>query len=118
MKYDMALATLVDQKDHGDIQLDKTRFLNSIEAGIRHLHKLNLVNNDLNPSNLMIDHDNVPRIIEFDSCHVADQPLGPKGGTRGCSNKDVELSCCENDFSGLAMIRDYLVGPDPSVCEV
>lgn len=68
VKYDASLATLVNQKVRGDFRLNKDRYLKGIEAGIRHLHELNLVHNDLNPSNLMNDHDNFPRIIDFDSC--------------------------------------------------
>ena len=86
-----------------------------MKRGVRHLHELNLVHNDLNPSNLMIDHDNVPRIIDFDSCQKTGQPLGYTRGTRGWSDEDAEFARWENDFSGLDMIRDYLFGHDLSV---
>lgn len=56
--------------------------------------------------------NNVPRIIDFDSCQKKGRPLGYKRGTENWSEEDAGW---ENDFSGLDMIWDYLVGHDLSV---
>lgn len=57
----------------------------------------------------MIDHDNVPRIIDFDSCQQTAQPLGQKGGTIGWFDVDAEVARLGNDFYGRDMIRSYLL---------
>ncbi|KAK0613103.1 hypothetical protein B0T17DRAFT_542816 [Bombardia bombarda] len=61
---------------------DKGLCLCGIEAGVRYMHKLGLVHNDLNPSNIMMDGDN-PVIINFDSCKREEDELGSKAGTDG-----------------------------------
>ncbi|TLD36618.1 Calcium/calmodulin-dependent protein kinase-like [Venturia nashicola] len=49
---------------------DPDKVLQGIEKGIRHLHRLNLVHNDLTPSNIMLFDDDTPVITDFDSCHM------------------------------------------------
>jgi serine/threonine protein kinase len=44
------------------------QYLLGIEAGIKHLHALGYVHNDINPMNVMISEHNTPVIIDFDSC--------------------------------------------------
>jgi len=46
---------------------DYSSILAGIESGIRHLHSLGLVHNDINPRNIMMDHDKAV-IIDFGSC--------------------------------------------------
>ncbi|TID24094.1 Mitogen-activated protein kinase 8 [Venturia nashicola] len=52
-----------------------------IEKGIRHLHRLNLVHNDLTPSNIMLFDDDTPVIADFDSCRRIGQSLEGVGRT-------------------------------------
>ena len=61
---------------------DRGHCSRGIEAGVRHMHKLGLVHNDLNPSNIMMDGDN-PVIIDCDSCKREGDELGSKAGTDG-----------------------------------
>lgn len=111
VKYDATLATLVNQSPHKLDQIGRISLLNGIEAGVQHLHKLGLVHNDINPSNIIIDAENVPRIIDFDSCQKLGQPLGSKSGTIGCFKEGAELAQAENDHYSLSKIRDYLSLP-------
>lgn len=111
VKYDATLATLVNQMPHKIEQIGRISLLNGIEAGVQHLHKLGLVHNDINPSNIMIDAENVPRIIDFDSCQKLGQPLGSKSGTIGFFNEGAEFAQAENDHYALSKIRDYLSLP-------
>lgn len=114
VKYDATLAMLVAQMPHKVDQIGRISLLNGIEAGVQHLHKLGLIHNDLNPSNIMIDAENVPRIIDFDSCQKLGQPLGSKSGTIGFFKEGAEFAQVENDHYALTKIRDYLSLPSLS----
>ncbi|KAI1158894.1 kinase-like domain-containing protein [Nemania serpens] len=91
-----------------DISFDKSRCMNGIEAGVRHMHGLGLVHNDLNPDNIMMDGDS-PVIIDFDSCKPEGQKLGIKGGTYGYS-LDEEYSKRSNDLYSLSKVRESVMG--------
>lgn len=59
---------------------DKIALYKGLEDGIRHLHGLGLAHNDISPNNIMMDSENKPIIIDFDSA----KPIGEqlvKGGT-------------------------------------
>jgi len=47
---------------------DRDRCMSDIRAGVKQLHRLGLVHNDLNPSNILLDNDDRAIIIDFDSC--------------------------------------------------
>lgn len=51
--------------------------LSQIESGIRHLHSIGLVHNDINPFNVTMDTDDKPVIIDFDSCLKAGEKIRP-----------------------------------------
>ncbi|KAI1194731.1 kinase-like domain-containing protein [Nemania serpens] len=91
-----------------DISFDKSRCMNGIEAGVRHMHDLGLVHNDLNPGNIMMDGDN-PVIIDFDSCKPEGERLGMKGGTYGYSLDEEEYSKRSNDLYSLSKMRESVM---------
>ncbi|EED11921.1 conserved hypothetical protein [Talaromyces stipitatus ATCC 10500] len=88
--------------------LDIDFYIQSIESGIRHLHRLGLIHNDINPRNIMISEDDRPIIIDFDSCKPEGEELG-KPGTPGWVIESAEYARQENDFFGLSMIKKYLM---------
>ncbi|KAJ8131821.1 hypothetical protein O1611_g1803 [Lasiodiplodia mahajangana] len=85
---------------------DKDRCLNGVEAGVRHMHDLGLVHNDINPHNIMMD-GNDPVIIDFDSCMPEGQRLR-KGGSDGYS-LDEPYSKKNNDLYSLSMLRQSVM---------
>lgn len=89
---------------------NKVLCLQGIESGIRHMHTLGLIHNDLNPSNIMIDKRDNPVIIDFDSCQREGAKLGLKAGTVGWAMKDPAYATRQNDFFGLSKIRNLLMG--------
>jgi serine/threonine protein kinase len=99
--------TLSEMRERG-IPFDRDGCLRRIECGVRHLHKLGLVHNDLNPRNIMMEANN-PVIIDFDSCKRQGQELGLKGGTDGWALEGVTHAEHNNDFYGLAKIREFLI---------
>lgn len=108
--------TLKERSEDTSRALNKETCLQGIEAGIRHLHSLGFVHNDINVANVMfLDDDDVPIIIDFDSCWKEGEDRGMKGATYMWTDEkyDFERSVRENDFSGLRRIRDYLDDPEP-----
>lgn len=87
---------------------NKDLCLQGIEQGIRHLHSLGLVHNDINPTNVMVDEMDHPILIDFDSCQQEGQRLGLKAGTRGWSMEGSEHARFENDFFGLSKVREHM----------
>ncbi|KAI1187399.1 kinase-like domain-containing protein [Nemania serpens] len=99
--------TLYDMLVNG-LSFDKSRCMNGIEAGVRHMHDLGFVHNDLNPANIMMDGDS-PVIIDFDSCKLEGEKLGLKGGTYGYSVDEEEYSKRSNDLYSLSKIRESVM---------
>ncbi|KAG5957702.1 hypothetical protein E4U56_006040 [Claviceps arundinis] len=87
---------------------DKDIFLDGIERGIRHLHSLDIVHNDINPSNIMLDELDRPVIIDFDGWQKNGQELGMKNGTLNWRIEGEKYVRFENDFYGLSKIREFL----------
>lgn len=101
------LMTLAERK-RAKKPLDTAAFLQGINSGIRHLHALGLVHNDINPTNIMFDEDDHPIIIDFDTCYYHNQKLGPKAGTFGWSEGSQEVARYENDLSGVSRLQEYI----------
>jgi serine/threonine protein kinase len=57
----------IQSKDRAAAWMMATRYLPGIERGIRQLHVLGIIHNDLNPANVMITEDDTPLLIDFDS---------------------------------------------------
>lgn len=65
---------------HGVVNVNRARaYLEDILKGIRHLHSLSLVHNDVNPVNIMLDGDGTAVLVDFDSC----RGIGSHWGRRG-----------------------------------
>jgi serine/threonine protein kinase len=103
-KYSITLSQML--KD--ETPFHRSHCLSGIEAGVRHMHDLGLVHNDLNPSNIMMDGDN-PVIIDFDSCKREGDKLGSKAGTCGWTLDGEDYARRENDLYSLSKIRAALI---------
>jgi len=57
----------------------------------------------VNPSNIMLDDQLKPMLIDLDSCGKEGSPMGLKGGTPFWS-KNTDVSVKENDFDGLERV--------------
>jgi len=89
------------------------RYLPGIEAGIRHLHSLGLVHNDVNPANVMITEEDTPVIVDFDSSSPPGTSLDKTKRTHGWFCRDVCVSQERNDLDALAELRVWLAGSSP-----
>ncbi|WDK16863.1 serine/threonine-protein kinase [Colletotrichum graminicola] len=88
------------------------RQLDDIEDGIKHLHSLGLVHNDLNPSNILINGCTWV-IIDFGSCRYKGERLDSVGRTYECFDEAVHSSRPQNDLDALREIRNWLEGVPP-----
>ncbi|RSM02083.1 hypothetical protein CEP52_008224 [Fusarium oligoseptatum] len=86
---------------------DATAFYKDIEAGLRHLHFLGFAHNDLNPSNVMVDAEDRPIIIDLGAARPLGQVLH-QGGTPGWCDGYQMTSCVANDEIGLRLMKEYL----------
>jgi serine/threonine protein kinase len=100
--------TLAERLTNGPEISDSEHFLRGIEQGIKHLHGLRLVHNDINLYNIMITSDNQPVIINFDSCRFVGDPLGVKVGTQEWARPSATIAEEENDFYGPAKIAERM----------
>ncbi|EFW22500.1 conserved hypothetical protein [Coccidioides posadasii str. Silveira] len=89
---------------------DRVLCLQGIESGIKHMHTLGLIHNDLNTSNVIMDKRDNPVIIDFDSCQREGAQLGLKAGTVGWAMEDTVYAIWQNDFFGLSKIQEILMG--------
>jgi serine/threonine protein kinase len=104
VKYDM---TLEDRLQDQDRPLRRD-ILKGVESGIRHLHGLGIMHNDVNPSNIMFKADNdTPVIIDFDSCGREGEKL-VKAGTMNWSDDTFDVATPKNDFYGLKKIEEAM----------
>lgn len=86
---------------------DYSRILGGIESGIKHLHSLGLIHNDINPSNIMLDGEEAI-IIDFDSCRRQGESLENVGRTYEWYDEKVQVSLPQNDLDALEEIRIWL----------
>ncbi|CRK44230.1 hypothetical protein BN1723_000916 [Verticillium longisporum] len=89
------------------------RYLDSIEQGLRHLHSLGFIHNDLNPANIMITEEDIPVIIDFDSATAPGASLQNVKRTHGWFDHRIVVSQQSNDLDALAEIRTWLTGSSP-----
>jgi serine/threonine protein kinase len=88
---------------------DYSRVLAGIESGIKHLHGLGLVHNDINPSNIMLGYGGGEAvIIDFGSCTRVGESLEGTGRTYEWYDEQVETALPQNDLDALKEIRIWL----------
>lgn len=103
-------AALLKSRENQEALADVARYLPGIEQGIRHLHSLGRIHNDLNPSNIMITEDDIPVIIDFDSASPPGTSLEKMKRTHGWFNPQVLISQTSNDLNAIEELRVWLSG--------
>ncbi|KAF1993989.1 hypothetical protein P154DRAFT_47441 [Amniculicola lignicola CBS 123094] len=104
-KYGVILQYRYEDVPHN---LDIAACMNGIRNGVRHLHSLGLAHNDLNPSNIALDSDDNPIILDFGSCKKFGEEL-LSGGTYGWVDEDYFTSAQRHDESALAKLEAWLI---------
>ena len=88
--------------------LDADSCLMGVKEALDHLHSLGLIHNDVNPINIMLDKQDVPILIDFNSCQWEGGSLygtGTPGWTDGTSWTSSER---KNDDIGLQELSKYV----------
>ncbi|KAG6110890.1 hypothetical protein E4U13_005176 [Claviceps humidiphila] len=109
-KYKMTL----EERMEVNTPLDKELCLEGIERGIRYLHSLGIVHNDISPYNIMLDEMDRPVIIDFDSWQQNGQELGTKKGSPGWWKEDSKHALFENDMFSLSKIQEFVCASSAS----
>ncbi|KAH7401400.1 kinase-like domain-containing protein [Pyrenochaeta sp. MPI-SDFR-AT-0127] len=94
--------------------VDKELFMQALESAIRHLHSLGWAHNDLNPSNVLVNKEAMPVLIDFGSAREIGLKLGTSRGTKGWIDgemKDYHTSDSRHDLFALEKIRTWLDTP-------
>ncbi|KEY63873.1 hypothetical protein S7711_10118 [Stachybotrys chartarum IBT 7711] len=107
LAFDRYAETIAERFDRcGNIS---TECFQRIQDGIKHLHSLRLVHNDIGPDNIMFAdiESKEPIIIDFDSCVLVGSPLPVKRGPVPEGTATAEFG---NDFFGLEMMLIELQG--------
>ncbi|KAF2013916.1 kinase-like protein [Aaosphaeria arxii CBS 175.79] len=94
--------------------IDKEPFMQALQSAISHLHSLHWAHNDLNPSNILINEEGMPVLIDFGSAREVGMKLGTSRGTKGwidCELKDYHTSDYGHDLFALEKLRTWLDEP-------
>jgi serine/threonine protein kinase len=81
--------------------------LDKIASAVAHLHSLGLAHNDPKPSNIMLDSEDEPFLIDFGSCQKFGGSL-LTGGTEGWIDQPFTTSDKAHDQLGLFQIRQWV----------
>ena len=85
---------------------DKEELLQGWEAGIRHIHSIGYVHNDVHPTNLMVLDNGTPVVIDFDI--LTKKGAIQYGGRFEWSDQEVSVASEKRDWDGMQEIRTWL----------
>ena len=96
-------------KKNRDRPLNLPSCLKGVENGLDHLHKLDLNHSDINPTNIMLDNEDVPIIIDFDSRQREDA-LSFGTGTPGWTDNSITgiPERKNNEFGLIQLYKTFL----------
>lgn len=86
------------------------RIIDGVRSALRHLHSFGLVLNDLSASNIMLDEEDTPILIDFGSCRRAGETLQDVGRTYEWYDNNVETTKESYDWDALEEIARWMNG--------
>jgi serine/threonine protein kinase len=84
--------------------------IEGIKKGLKHLHALGFVHNDLTPSDVMLDERDIAIIIHFGSCRRRGESLTGIGRTYELYDDEVKIASPSNDLDALAEMEAWMLG--------
>ena len=102
--------SVILQYRHEDVPqpLDIEACMRGIRSALKHLHLLGLAHNDLNPSNIALDTNDNPILLDFGSCRRFGEVL-LTGGTPGWIDEDYSTSAQCHDELAAEKIETWLM---------
>ncbi|KAI4663167.1 uncharacterized protein J4E88_010802 [Alternaria novae-zelandiae] len=102
--------SVILQYRHEDVPqpLDVEACMCGIRSALKHLHCLGLAHNDLNPSNIALDTNDNPILLDFGSCRRFGQVL-LTGGTPGWIDEDYSTSAQCHDELAVDKVEAWLL---------
>lgn len=97
-----------------DVASDSWRFIEELESAVSHFHQPGLAHNDLKPSNILLDKEKMPVLVDYIYC----RPFGARlmeGGTPGWSNSERLVVSSDKQYAffySLTRIQAWLANPD------
>ena len=88
---------------------DREGCLADARAGLAHLHSLGFVHIDINPSNIMLDHQGDAVIIDFDSCTPVGASLENVGRTWPWYDEGLMIAVPESDLQALDEVAEWMI---------
>lgn len=86
---------------------DERTFEHDLKSAVGHMHALGLAHNDLNPSNIGLNEDDRPIVIDLGSCKRFGEGL-LSAGTPGWIEDDFDISKKEHDLLAIDKIIDWV----------
>jgi serine/threonine protein kinase len=86
--------------------------IEGVKNGLKHLHSLGLVHNDITPANIMLDEGDTAIIIDFGSCRPTGESLKGVGRTYEWYDDEAQVASPSNDLDALAEMRAWMFGKD------
>jgi serine/threonine protein kinase len=102
--------SVILQYRHEDVPhpLDINACMDGIRAGMDYIHSLEFGHNDLNPTNIALDANDNPIILDFGSCRRFGERLLSRG-TSGWIDEDYSTSAQCHDKSAIKKIEAWLL---------
>lgn len=100
--------TLYDRLRDSSRPLDTHSCLLAVREAIAHLRSLGLNHNDISPLNIMLDQQDVPVVIDFNSCQWEGEHLYDIGTPGWTYDAQRTTSARRNDDFGLEKLSQYL----------
>lgn len=90
--------------------IDEEPFLAALESAIRHLHTCGFAHNDVKPSNILLNEERMPILVDFNSCQPIGKELNNCRGSPGWSDPEDPWDTSEiwHDWFGVEKIREWL----------
>ncbi|CAL5869281.1 uncharacterized protein PFLUO_LOCUS3509 [Penicillium psychrofluorescens] len=94
--------------------IEKEPFMAALKSAIQHLHALGWAHNDLTPSNILVNRDGMPVLIDFGGCQPVGTHLKYIRGTKEWidgKTEDYHTSDAKHDVSALVKLGAWLDKP-------
>ncbi|KAJ5625165.1 hypothetical protein N7510_001474 [Penicillium lagena] len=97
------------ERRSGGLSAQETEWLVQVEQGLRHLHSLGIIHNDINPSNIVFEKDKAV-INDFGSCCFHGADVKSIGRTYQWHDEEATTALPSNDLDALEEIQLWLAG--------